>query len=546
MAKAAVQINVVGGLDARALKQAQRELGELGKKAEGAGSKFSRISGAAAPVGKALKRALLPLGIFGALSVKAFREASLEAAQTAAVLKSTGGVAGVTAAQIDTLTSRIQKISPISDDAARAGANMLLTFTNIRNEAGKGNDIFNQATNVLADLSTAMGTDMKTSAIQLGKALNDPSKGLTALSRVGVTFTAEQARLVKGFVDSGQTAKAQAIILAELNKEFGGSAKAAGDAEGPLGRLRDQFEDIQEVVGGKLVGAFDFLARNMAVVGPILAGITAGFVAFKIAALAAQVVSLATGTTMAVAFGPIGLIIAAVVAVVVGLGFVIFRFRDQIGGALGAVGRFFTRTFSGVVRFLKQWGPVILAVLTGPIGLVILAFTKFRDKTFAIFRTVKDFILGIFNGIKGGLIAAMNWVIDNVINRMIEVANKVIRAINKLPGPNLPLIPRVGRIGGGAERGPTAAEITGVAGGRVTEFQRGGRVLGPVGAPQLAIVHGGEDILTAAERGRRGGGTTLRVIVNVAGSVTADRDLAATVRDELLRMRRRMPDLRLA
>jgi len=131
---------------------------------------------------------------------------------------------------------------------------MLLTFTNIRNEVGKGNDIFDQSVGILADMSTAMGTDMKSGAIGLGKALNDPIAGITALTRVGVTFSDQQKEQIKNFVNAGKVAEAQKVILAELNKEFGGSgaAFAATDA-GKAAKFQDAIEGIQQSVATGLL-----------------------------------------------------------------------------------------------------------------------------------------------------------------------------------------------------------------------------------------------------------------------------------------------------
>jgi phage-related minor tail protein len=92
------------------------------------------------------------------------------------------------------LATAISNKTGIDDEAIQSGENLLLTFTNIRNETGKGNDVFNQATQTITDMSVALGQDMKSSAIQVGKALNDPIKGVTALQRVGVSFTAAQKR----------------------------------------------------------------------------------------------------------------------------------------------------------------------------------------------------------------------------------------------------------------------------------------------------------------------------------------------------------------
>jgi hypothetical protein len=155
---------------------------------------------------------------------------------------------------------------------------MLATFTNITNGLGPQNQIFDQATQTMLDLSVATGTDAKGAAVQLGKALNDPVKGISALTRVGVTFTQQQKDQIAALVKSGDTMGAQKIILAELNKEFGGSAKAAGDALTPLDRLKIKFDDLQEVIGGKIVGAMNAVAKF---IGPIVQQIGVLASAFK-------------------------------------------------------------------------------------------------------------------------------------------------------------------------------------------------------------------------------------------------------------------------
>lgn len=181
-------------------------------------------------------------------------EAQKITAQTAAVLKSTGSAAGLTAKQIQDLATRISEYSGIDDGAVQAGENLLLTFTNIKDEVGEGNDIFTQATEIMADMATAMGTDMSSQAIQLGKALNDPIAGIGALSRVGVTFTEEQKNMIKAMVEAGDVAGAQAVIMAELTKEFGGSAQAAGDtAAGGFLKLQNKIGEMGEAIGTELL-----------------------------------------------------------------------------------------------------------------------------------------------------------------------------------------------------------------------------------------------------------------------------------------------------
>jgi len=139
---------------------------------------------------------------------------------------------------------------------------MLLTFTNI------GKDVFPAATETVLDMSQALGQDVTASAMQLGKALNDPIAGVTALRRVGVQLTDEQEKQVKAMMAVGDTAGAQKVILAELQKEFGGSAKAAGKTfAGQLAILGHAFDDIKEAIGNAilpLLGKFvDFIASKM-------------------------------------------------------------------------------------------------------------------------------------------------------------------------------------------------------------------------------------------------------------------------------------------
>lgn len=164
--------------------------------------------------------------------------------QTAAVLKSTGGVAGVTAQQIQTLSQRLSEQTAIDDEAIQSAQNLLLTFTSI------GKDIFPQTTQAILDLSAATGQNLNRSAIQVGKALQDPVRGITALRRVGVNFSTDQQEVIKKLVETGKTAQAQKMILKELAVEFGGSAAAQAT---PLDRLRVTYDNLLETLGGYLV-----------------------------------------------------------------------------------------------------------------------------------------------------------------------------------------------------------------------------------------------------------------------------------------------------
>jgi hypothetical protein len=246
----------------RAGTESSRSFDEAGKHAGGLGSSLRRVGEIATGFLAGSVLAKLP-ALFGGFMDEA-REAQLATAQTNAVLKSTGAVANVTANQIGNLATSISNKVGVDDEAIQSGENLLLTFTNIRNEAGKGNDVFNQATQAITDMTAGMNNGvissegLKASAIQVGKALNDPIKGVTALAKVGVTFSQGQKDQIKTLVAHGHALQAQKIILAELNKEFGGSAAAGATAGKRLGVV---FGNIKETIGTALLPVVDKVAN---------------------------------------------------------------------------------------------------------------------------------------------------------------------------------------------------------------------------------------------------------------------------------------------
>lgn len=201
-------------------------------------------AGAAVAVGAGLKYA-----------ISEAMEAQEVQAQLANVLRSTGGAAGVTADMVNELADALTKETRYSDEAIISADNILLTFTNI------GKDIFPEVTEAVLDMSTAFGQDLKSSAIQIGKAMQDPITGAAALRRVGVQLTDAQEDLIKKLVESGDVMGAQRIIMDELKREFGGSAKAAGQTfAGQLDILKNSLSNVAEEVGTVLMpyleGAF--------------------------------------------------------------------------------------------------------------------------------------------------------------------------------------------------------------------------------------------------------------------------------------------------
>lgn len=171
-------------------------------------------------------------------------EAEQAQAKLNAVLKATGGAAGLSAIQLTDLATSLQKVTTYGDEAILGAETLLLTFRNI------GGDIIPRATEAVLDLASTLGGDLNGAAIQLGKALNDPIAGVSALGRAGVTFSASQKEMIKNLVEGGEGAKAQALILKELENQLGGTARAArGTLGGALSALEEAFGDLFESTG---------------------------------------------------------------------------------------------------------------------------------------------------------------------------------------------------------------------------------------------------------------------------------------------------------
>jgi hypothetical protein len=118
----------------------------------------------------------------------------------------------------------------------------LLTFTKVTGTQ------FDKAQVAILNLSTRLGTDLTSASVQVGKALNDPIKGVTALGRAGVQFTAQQKEQIAALVESGDVAGAQTIILQELETQFGGAAEAAANVD-PYTQLANEVGNLSEDFG---------------------------------------------------------------------------------------------------------------------------------------------------------------------------------------------------------------------------------------------------------------------------------------------------------
>lgn len=266
---------------------------------------------------------------FGKQFVDAFQESQAATAQLGAVLQSTGGIAGVTAAQAIELSKSLQQVTTFSDEAVLKSENLLLTFTNI------GQNIFPEATKAVLDMSTALGQDTSNSAIQLGKALQDPILGVTALRRVGVAFNETQRQTIQTLVETGRGLEAQKMILKEVQTEFGNSAQALAQTfGGQLKILENNLNDVQESMGALIANALrpfvlglnDFVQHNQDFI------VALGVATLAAGGFAAAVIAIAGAVAIAMTvMGPFTILLIAVAALVGGVVFnAVQKFQEKM------------------------------------------------------------------------------------------------------------------------------------------------------------------------------------------------------------------------
>ena len=206
-------------------------------------------------------------------------------AQLEATIKSTGGAAGKTAIELAGTAAALQKITVFGDETIIGAQSLIATFKNIKG------DQFDRTTVAVLDMATAMGTDLKSAAIMVGKALNDPKTQMSALSRSGITFTETQKDMVNQMQAAGDMAGAQALILRELESQFEGSAEAARNTlGGALQGLSNSFNDLFEVsteASGGMVDAVNELddVMNDPSIKKGMAELSAGLISFAASAL---------------------------------------------------------------------------------------------------------------------------------------------------------------------------------------------------------------------------------------------------------------------
>jgi len=492
---------------------------------------FQQLEGAGAKAGFAIRKAALPAAAaLGAVTVaaKKFVDAGEAAASANARIDQINKSMGLFGDETSAVTDRLVKYAEataratgIDNIAIKATQAKLLTFADLAKSADVAGGAFDRATQAAIDLAAAGFGTAEGNAVQLGKALNDPIKGIAALAKSGVTFTKQEKEKIKTLVESNKTLEAQELVLAAIEKQVGGTALATAD---DTAKMKEAFAQASQQIGlallpllNKLVPILQqvaqFFAENkniVVIVGSVIAGLAATILvlngALKAYKAIQTIVTIATAAWNAViAANPITLIVIAIAALVAGLVLAYQRFesfRNLVDTVFAAI----RTAVSATVGFVRNNWDIILAILTGPIGAVILIWRRFGEN-------IKTIFVGVANAIRGAFEGAQR-IIKGIINFIIRGWNKIEF---KVPGFKI---------------GPVGYSGFTLGLPNIPELATGGIVSGPT----LALIgEAGPEAVVPLDRYRGDGGGNTFIINGALDSVGVAQQIRKILNDDATR-----------
>lgn len=389
------------------------DITDFNKKMTAVSSRIGNVGRKMQSVGKTMTFGLTaPLVAFGAVAVKAWDQQAKALAQVESAVKSTGKAAGFEVDELAQKASELQKTSLFGDeDILKNVTANLLTFTSI---AGSEFDRTQQA---VLNLSTRMGTDLTSATIQLGKALNDPVANMGALSRTGIQFSDKQKAVIKEMAETNRLAEAQALILDELENQFGGAAAAAASAGmGPFVQLKNSIGDLAESFGAlmgqallpfveKLKTAVQWLSNlspQAQKTALAVAGIAAAFgpAVFVVGGLASSLSAVFNvGSLLMGLFSPLSI-------AMVGIGAIAFALARNWDSVTAAVSGFYDSIVDDFQPAIDQIKSVVENVVDIGASIFGTLLTWWDDNKQGVLDKVGAMMTGISGALGAGLDAA--------------------------------------------------------------------------------------------------------------------------------------------
>jgi hypothetical protein len=475
-----ININILSNFNGAGFDKLEKELKRLNTPME----KLAAVSRSLAP---AAQIGLIALSGMAVGAVRAAEEAEVADRRLANIAESMNLFGSSTDQVVKRMTEfadATMLATAVDDEIIKSTQAKLLTFANLAATADEVGGAMDRATLAALDLAAAGFGEAEQNAVQLGKALQDPVKGITALGRAGVTFTEQEKAKIATLVESNKMLEAQDLILSAIETQVGGTAEATATGSS---KMSVAFGEMSESIGKALlplvqtlvpvmVGFFNIVAENSGVV-TVLAGI---FAALAVAILAVN---------FALNANPIVKVITLIAALTAGIVLLINWLVNLYGG----------------------WDKLFKDIGTWLINFVI-GFKTALNQIGGFFATVFATLGGIARGALNGALAF----VEGYINFIISGINGLLGAINRV-------------LGAGKAIGINL-QIPSIPTLRIPRLAEGGIVMPRPGGVLANIAEGGqaEAVIPLDRMGKFGQGQTTYNIT-VSGGLATGSDIGRSV-----------------
>jgi len=420
--------------------------------------KLSKFGGAAKKFGIAAAAGLAAAGAAAAVVGKQLIAAGEAASTSNARIKQIADSMGLFGDQAGAVTDRLVKLAEatarntgVDQNAIKLTQAKLLTFGELAKTAGEVGGSFDRATQAAIDLAAAGFGEASMNAVQLGKALQDPIKGITALAKSGVTFTEAEKERIQTLVESNKVGEAQALILEAIEKQVGGTAEATANASD---RMRVAFSQVQERLGGALLPIFErFTKFLLDDVFPALQRMGEKWLPIISEALGKVGDFITTKVVPVIqnylipAFSRLAdFIVKRVVPLVTELWRTVFQGLADIFDKVSRKIQDNRENISRLVDFMKDLAsfitgtvaPILIKTLGFAFDVVAKAIDPVIDVVFSLmgaFAKLGSFLIKVAESVLGTM--------EGMVNGVIKIINGAINLMNKLPGVNIDSIGEV-------------------------------------------------------------------------------------------------------
>jgi hypothetical protein len=179
------------------------------------------------------------------------------------MLENMEGVGAATDAAVKRMAAyadQVNKATGIDDEQIKAIQRKLLAFDSLRKSAGELGGTFERTTGAAIDLSAAGLGDMESTALKLGKALEDPTRRMRGLADAGVIFNDVEKKKIASLQESGKLFEAQEIVLQRVEDRVKGIAEASAT---PFEKMNAQFQQIGDSIGEAMLPALEDMNKEV-------------------------------------------------------------------------------------------------------------------------------------------------------------------------------------------------------------------------------------------------------------------------------------------